>query len=201
MSEPQSLVVERLTTSLIPDVMRIHQAGLGYSLNGRLGQEHLASLYQTMADDNHCYVGVAVLDGHPAGVISGTVNGEALKSRLLSSLSVRKATKIALEVATHPALLYEWWEENRIAAPVYDRGQPVKAVLTAIAVDEKFRTRGVGRQLVGALERFFVAHQVRMYRLDTLVTNTAAREFYKRLSFSEVATRANSIVLVRVLEA
>ncbi len=201
MSQPRSLLVQRLTKSIVPEVVRIHQAGLGYSLNSRLGQEHLASLYQVMADDNQCYVGLAVLDGKPVGVISGTINGEELKSRLLRSLSVRKAAKIALAVVAHPGLLCQWWKENQIAAPAYDQGQPVAAVLTAIAVDENFLTRGVGRHLVEALERFFVEHGVRAYRLDTLLTNTAAREFYKRLSFREVATRADSVVLLRELQA
>lgn len=200
MNQLQPLSLQPLTEPILLDVVRIHRSGLGYSLNSRLGQEHLTSLYRAMARDNQSCVRVSMMGGQPIGVISGAVNGQALKSRLLRSLSIWSAARIALAFVAHPSLIHQWWEENRIGAPVYYQGLSVKAVLTAIAVDEDFQTRGVGRQLVAALERFFVEHGVRTYRLDTLVTNAAAREFYKRLSFSEVATRADSVVLLKELK-
>lgn len=73
------------------------------------------------------------------------------------------------------------------------------AELTAIAVDPIYRGRGIGRRLIEALEAFLSEHHVHVYRLDTLVQNRAASDFYLRLGFRQIATRAGSLILIRGL--
>ena len=82
MNGPGDIVIRPLRDEFIEDVVRIHRAGLGYTVNSALGKDHLAFLYQTMSRDPKCYVGVALIDNQPVGVVSGAVDLGTLKCRL-----------------------------------------------------------------------------------------------------------------------
>ncbi len=199
MDGPQPIIVRPLTEEFLQDVVDIHREGLGYTVNSHLGIAHLAYLYQNMARDPQSYVGVAILDGKPAGIVSGTLNEDQLKSRLLRSMPVAGLARLALRFLVRPWLILQWLQSIIIALPVYDHGEEVVAVLTALAVAPDFQRRGTGRRLVSALEGFLGANKVAKYRLDTLATNYRALKFYRDLGFAEVARRAGSVVLVRTL--
>ncbi len=190
-----------LTGDLLPDVVRIHRDALGYTLNSRLGDAHLMRLYSQMSKDSESYVGVAVVEGRPAGVVSGTLNEDRLKARLLGSLPPSALLTVLAELVRHPGLIGAWLQSLSIARPVYHEGKRVEAVLTALAVDARFRGRGLAKELIAALERYFSARQVGIYRLDTLITNQPAQSLYAGLGFIEVARRAGSAILVRMIKA
>jgi GNAT superfamily N-acetyltransferase len=199
MDGAQQVVVCPLTEDLIQDVVGIHRGGLGYTVNSRLGSAHLAFLYREMARDPTSYVGVAMVDGRPAGIVSGTLDEDTLKSNLLKSMSGPTLAGLATRLLLRPWLILQWLQSVIIALPVYHQRQEVIAVLTALAVDPGFQGRGVGRKLVGALEEFFGANKVGKYRLDTLGTNQRALKFYSDLGFTEVARRTDSVILVRTI--
>ncbi len=159
----------------------------------------MAFLYSRMARDPQCYVGVAVVGDRPVGIISGTLDEDRLRSRLLRTMPVAETAKLMLRLLARPGLILQGLQSIVIAGPVYDHGEEVTAVLTALAVAPGFQGRGAGRQLVNALEGFFRANHVSSYRLDTLTTNERALRFYRDLGFSEVARRAGSVILIRML--
>jgi ribosomal protein S18 acetylase RimI-like enzyme len=189
--------VQALKSRFLDDAVRIHLGGLGYTLNSRLGPEHLRFLYRVMGEDPTCYVGVAVDSGVPAGVVSGTLDADRLKSRVLRSMTVRQGLGIARAFIRRPALVLQWIEEAVVGSRLSYEGGRITATLTTLAVDSQFRRSGVGRGLIGALERFFAARGVTHYRLETLVQNETARDFYGSLGFEEVGRRAGSYVLVK----
>lgn len=199
MNEAPALVIRALSDDLIEEVLRIHNAGLGYTLNSRLGRDHMRFLYESMARDSACYVGVALADGRTAGVVSGSLDAGALQSRLLRNLSLRRLADIVLRALRHPSLIWLWWQGQRIAAPVHVDSVEVKAVLTAIAVDHEIQGKGIGRALVEAFEGFLRKAGVPAYRLDTQIKNDGAYRFYSGQGFQEAARRAGSIVFVRQL--
>ncbi len=199
MNGPEQTVVRSLTDELLQDVVAIHREGLGYTVNSRLGFPHLAFLYQQMSRDRESYVGVAVAAGKPTGIVSGTLDEDRLKSRILRSMRPAGVLRLLLRLAVRPGLVVQWLQSLIIALPVYDHGMEVGAVLTALAVAPDAQGRGTGRQLVNALEGFFRANEVATYRLDTVATNHRARKFYHDLGFAEVARRAGSVILVRAV--
>jgi len=199
MSDARTVSIVPLTMAHLDDVVRIHMAGLGYTLNSLLGPSHLKFLYQTMAADPACYVGVAIWRGRPSGVVSGSLDAGNFTNRLFKTMSVRRLCGIALEMLFHPRMVWLWRQSAMIAAPVYDGKSEVKAVLTAIAVDPETRGRGIGRVLVAAFEGFLRDSGVRTYKLDTQIKNERASRFYSELGFQEAGRRADSIVFIRRL--
>ncbi len=199
MKDFHGILVSPLNDHVLPRIIDIHIEGLGYTLNSRLGREHLGFLYKGMARDARSYVGVAVVDGQPAGIVSGTLDEDRLKSRLISAMGARRLARLGLRLVARPRLMVQWFQSILIARPVYLHGELIAPVLTALAVSPQCQGRGVGQRLVGALEKYFGSNHVHRYRLDTLITNGRARSFYDRLGFDEVARRMDSVILVRTM--
>ena len=59
MNAREALQIQRLTADTLDGVVRLHRAGMGYTLNAQLGEEHLRNLYAMMAVDPACYTAVA----------------------------------------------------------------------------------------------------------------------------------------------
>lgn len=182
-------------------VVRIHQIGMGYTLNARLGPEHLRYLYGTMMNEPGCYLGVCHMDGVPAGVVSGTIDAARLSTRLLRRMPAARLLRTSVRMILAPELLWLWAKGSVIAQPVRMDGAEVRAVLTAIVVDPHIQGHGIGRGLVAAFEAFLRRAGIQVYRLDTQIRNERAERFYRGLGFVEVGRRADSIIFVRRVPA
>ena len=196
----ESLQIKPLEERYLQDVVRIHLDGLGYTFNSRLGLDHLSFMYRAMAQHDESYVGVALLSNQPVGVISGTVNMDKTKTVLLNSFKPQQWGNLVLNIFKQPFLIGEWWKGNIIGRELNFEGKTVHPILTTIVVDASFHAKGIGRRLVDDLECFFKQKNIDYYRLDTLVTNHSAREFYKSLGYREVETRADSVVYIKRIQ-
>jgi ribosomal protein S18 acetylase RimI-like enzyme len=194
------VVIQPLEENFLGEVVRIHRAVLGYTLNSQLGAEHLAFMYLQMFKNARSFVGVALLSGQPVGLVSGTTDMDGIKAVLLNSLKPRQFGNIIAHLLKKPSLLVEFYKSSLIGRPIHVNGEPVTAILTTIAIEPQFQGLGIGKKLVFSLEYFFRSQNIQNYRLDTLIRNQSAREFYKKLGFQEVHTRADSVVIVKGLE-
>jgi ribosomal protein S18 acetylase RimI-like enzyme len=197
MDEEQKIVIRPLTAKLIEAAVRIHEESLGHTFNSSLGTEHLRFLYRAMCADRACYVGVALDGDRPVGVVSGTLDAQGLRSRLIKSISARRAAGLALGLLARPRLIFQLWQSSAVAGPIQIGMRDVAAILTAIAVEPRFQGHGIGKQLIGALESFFSERGIRQYRLDTLIDNATASKFYQSLGFRPIEKRAGSTVFVK----
>ena len=197
MTQAEKIQIEPLRREFLDEVILIHHEGLGYTLNSKLGKKHLAFLYSSMQNDPDCHVGVALAEGRPIGVVSGTLNDARLRSRLFRSMSAERLTATAVRLVLQPRMIVQWFQENAPGALLKRDDQEIGAVLTTLAVAGSHRGLGVGRQLVDDLEGFFGERNVSRYRLETLVANGTAREFYGGLGFEEIARKGKSVVLLK----
>lgn len=192
-----SLQIKHLEEKYLKDVVQIHQNVLSYTFNSHLGANHLSFMYQTMAHQDESYVGVAVFEDQPVGVISGTLDMDNIKALLLNSFEPQQWINLVVHALRRPSLIYEWWKGNVIGRAISFEGTNIQPTLTTIAVDASFHGKGIGKHLVYDLERFFKQKSIRYYRLDTLITNSDARNFYKSLGFQQIETRADSVIYIK----
>jgi ribosomal protein S18 acetylase RimI-like enzyme len=197
MTTVQSIFMKPLEKRHIDGVVDIHKSQLGYTLNSRLGHRHLAFMYGFMADHPNSCVIVALEGDKPVGVVSGAAEMEKTKSEMMLALPARLWLNILLDFLKNPSLIGEWQKGNDIGRQVLVNETPVDAILATICVASEFQGLGVGRRLVNALEEFFNQRGVGVYRLDTLIENTGARNFYKTLGFVEVGTRRDSVLMIK----
>jgi GNAT superfamily N-acetyltransferase len=195
-----TIVIQPLEDKFLREVVRIHRAVLGYTLNSQLGDEHLASIYRQMSKNTGGFVGVAFVSGQPVGLVSGTTDMDEMKAILLKSLKPGQFGNIIAHLIKNPSLFMEFYKNSVISRPIRINGELITAILTTIAIDPRFQGLGIGKKLVFALENFFRSQNIQNYRLDTLVGNQSAREFYKNLGFQEVQTRADSVVIIKGLK-
>jgi len=199
-SELAPLTVSLLTAEFIERAVDIHLRGMGETLNARLGPEHLQYLYMLMMEDASCYAAVAVVDGRPLGVITGSLNARRFEANALAKMSIARLARTAAKILSNPGNMALWLKGNQIAKPVRTATGEVVAVLTAIVVEPATQGRGVGRALVAAFETFLRGQGAQTYRLDTQIGNIQAVEFYRSLGFSEATRRADSIIFVKTLQ-
>jgi|GEM_PF-1465554 len=178
-------------------VLSLHLKTLGYTFNSRLGEAHLRTLYLTVMNDPGSFVGVAFDGVTLVGLVSGTMDAKRLEASLYAALPPARWVTIGLRVFFHPMLLLECRKARRLNAGVYLNGRPIKGMLTTVAVAESHRKKGVGRMLVGELERFFRGRGCLIFSLDTLSNNREAIEFYRNLGFKFVENRFDSSVFVK----
>ncbi|WP_414469608.1 ribosomal protein S18-alanine N-acetyltransferase [Methanobacterium sp. ACI-7] len=57
--------------------------------------------------------------------------------------------------------------------------------IISLAVDEKYRKSGIGRELVNYAVNIFTKCNVRVIKLEVRVGNWGARKFYKEMGFEE----------------
>lgn len=193
------LSVRRMQTVDVPQIVNLHLNAISYSLNAKLGKNHLVYLYNTTSSDEHSIVLVALKENICAGMCSATINPQQLTKKLLFKLPMRRWAGIFFKIIQHPGLLRTWHETNSLGAPVIFNEKSIIPCLTTIVVDEKFRREGVGRALILAVEEFFKSKQYFCYRLDTLASNFASRSFYLKNGFTEVAQRGRHIMLVKAI--
>jgi len=196
----QDFLIQPLEEQFLEAVVSVHQSVLGYSLNSRLGKEHLMLLYRTMSKSPDSFVAVALCDSRPIGFVSGTLNIESVKTLFVRSAPLTHWLAIAARLLIHPGLLLNWMRGSEIDKPVFLQGAPVEPILTTIGIDEHFQGHGVGKKLICELEDFFIRNKVSAYRLDTLKSNNNARQFYIALGFLQITERADSVIFVKSLD-
>lgn len=188
-----------LTQRELDDVVSLHRLALGYTLNARLGRRHLRTIYEITMGDSDSLVAVARDGSEIGGVVSATLDPEALSARLAWRLTLPHAASLLGHLARRPWMALDFLEHRQLARPLRFAGRVVRPCLTAIAVAPRHRGRSLGNLLVHAVDVFMRAHGEAAYRLDTRLQNKGAREFYRRLLFSEAEVMGRNIMLVREL--
>ncbi len=199
MSVTSAIEICPLREEFLPEVIRIHRQGLGYSAHSRLGYAHLALLYRTMEADPSSFVHVALADGKPVGSMTGTLDEDGLKRKMLRAMPPGQLLLTGVRLLVQPVVLFQILQGMVIDKPVYYQEVRIDAMLNSLAVDPGYEGRGVARSLFASAERFFLDHGQRAYHLATLADNHRALRLYEWLGFVLVYKRAGSVILLRTI--
>ena len=191
--------IRELKDEDIPTIIKIHCEAIGYSLNARLGRNHLLRIYTCVQNSDAAIVHVIEVDGIISGVASATIDPDKLFSEIIKSLSVSQKLLLAVNLIIRPWLILNVWEHHHLAQPFVYKNILIRPCLTLLAVAPQYRGQGLGKALIVSVENYFKSRKVNYYRVDTFKTNTKARVFYRNLEFVEVGQIGRNIILIKSL--
>lgn len=196
----------RMALHHLGDAARMHAAYLSEGFFPRLGERFLRTYYRGFVLSPHAVALVTHVDGRPAGMLVGTTRHAAHHRWLLRSLGVRLAFSALLSLAFRPRLAASFLHTRagryakavrrllfrRVGSPSTGDGEPASdvAVLSHVAVDERYRGRG----LASALNDAFVDAVQRAGTRDVQVATRAtegAGGFYIRNGWRRLDSHVN----------
>lgn len=153
----------------IPDLVSLHMECLPNTLNVRLGKEHLTRLYRQMTKLDWGMVTVALIDGNVViGGATATTLADAEFWEMICTTKPIDLLRIAWRILKHPS----WWRD--LVHANHLKG----AVLTSLVVAPAYRRRGIGKNLVLAVDDFFRSRGITEYKIETQFDNIVAWAFY-----------------------
>lgn len=168
-------------------VAQLHRRGIHTGFLAALGRGFLEELYLVMLADPRSTVIVAEADGAVVGFIAGTAHTGAFYKRFLRTRSLRAAARAGWRLV-RPAVLRKAYETFRYGSSE-DDGADEAAELLAMAVAHRFRGRGLGRDLVGALLTWAEEQSLQTMRVVVGAGNEAAITLYQRCGFGDPRPR------------
>jgi len=162
-------------------VAELHCAALAGDFLPSLGQGFLTVFYRGVLDLGVGFGFVAIEDAQPVGFVLGSADTNVLFKRVMLSRVLPLGLRVIQAVIRKPALIANALET--FLYPGKENAAPEKAELVVIGFDGAYRGRGLGRQLVNALNDAFRAQGVRSYKVTVLQSNRGANGFYRALGF------------------
>jgi GNAT superfamily N-acetyltransferase len=176
-------------------VAQLHAQGITTGFLPTLGERFLATLYTAIAHCPHSTVIVAHNDdGQPSGFVAGTIDTKAMYQWIVRRywlvLGLAALPKMVRVSAIKKALeTLRYGKKKRAVKETRDAKDDKQAELLSIAVGESGRGKGVGRELVGKLERWLAAKaalesgQSLAYKVVTAADDPVSNAFYKKCGF------------------
>jgi ribosomal protein S18 acetylase RimI-like enzyme len=170
----------------IPSAAKIHKEVIGFSLNSKLGLDHLRNLYEVTLKDPYSSIYVAHRENHVVGVAVATLDPDHLQKKLLHHFTLTKKLRIIIRLLS-------------LNSAVIFKGKSVVPCLFVLAVDNDYRRAGLGRLLLENVEQFMRNNNCYTYQANAIEGNNVARKFYIKLGFIEVEKRGRHTVYVKEL--
>lgn len=164
-------------------IAQIHTKSLSGDFLSSLGIDFLTVFYEGIIGKPGVY-GFAYEENKKIhGFVLGTKDSEKFFSLALRSNLLKLSFFLLFQLIKRPKLVKNVLET--LLYPKKDTGP--KAELVVIAVSEKSQGKGVGKQLVKALEKVFKKDKIKRYKL-TVHADKKAVGFYEHLGYSRIST-------------
>jgi ribosomal protein S18 acetylase RimI-like enzyme len=168
-----------------PDARRaaqLHSSSITEGFLPRLGWRFLERLYRCVVKDERSFLFIAEDDGRIVGMIAGTEDVHALYRRFLRRDGMFAAVVAAPRVVRNVRAVLE---TLRYGGSSTNDLPP--AELLAVAVDGSARGRGLGRELVDALNGEFARRGVPASKVVVGAANDQALQLYRGRGYRDAA--------------
>lgn len=169
----------------IPDIVAIHLKAFPDFFLTSLGYSFLKLYYKTVLKSSDGVLLIGRLDGETTGFCAGTLLSAGFNSRLVKSNLIGYLSLGLKLLFTHPLRVYHLLKNmTRENAVVGDQGE--YAELLSIGVDPPIQGRGVGKNMLVALEKELTQRGGTKLSLTTDYDNNEfAIGFYHSLGYKE----------------
>lgn len=158
----------------------LHCVALAGDFLPSLGKDFLTIFYQGVIDLKVGFGFVAMEAGQPVGFVLGSGDTSSLFKQLATSRALAFGWYVLAAVLRQPKLIANVFETFLYPSK---ENVPEKAELVVIGFEPAYRGRGLGRQLVNALDDAFRAQGIHSYKVTVLQSNSGANKFYQALGF------------------
>lgn len=189
------MTIRPMKSEDIHEVSRMHELTLPCTTSSKIGSAYLKTLYKILiANKNHHYSIVAVENQKIVGALSATLDLRKTNKKVSPLRKPRLIFEIFLSLVggkiTPKDLIKRLiFERNLLKNNV--SSYPTILTLFVVLGNQK---KGVGRKLIGHCLNNFKNRGVKFLFVDTLLSNTAAQEFYTKMGFTKYATIDDSVV-------
>lgn len=185
-----SVKMVRLSKDDAQAIARLHRESITTGFLSQLGGQFLQRLY--IAISNTVYSRVFVAVEEPAGII-GVCAGCTDTKNMYRSIVMRHgiqfavlllpwAVRLSFLKRIAETLMYPF--RRRETTGETASGREIAAELLSIAVDEKFRGKGIGEQLVSEMELYFKRAGIAIYKVVTFSKDDNSNLFYQSCGFT-----------------
>jgi GNAT superfamily N-acetyltransferase len=185
------------------EVAELHTRYIKQGVLPMLGLKFLTLLYDRIAVSPRATVQVAFSSQRVCGFIAGCYNIRSTYLHLGSHYGVALLSAAGHNLFAAP-VLRRFWPLLAYPLQVHEKNRrasvPSPEILS-IAVDEKFRKEGIGRQLVKAFETATKGWgEMERFRVATNLAETGARQFYERLGFRPIRRVRHHDLVLQIYE-
>lgn len=188
--------VRAMIPSDLEQIVRLHKKTLPYTASSKIGLIYLFHLYRillTNADINITLV--AVNKNKVIGALTATIDLNKTQKMLSPLNSLTSSKEIIKSLLNSSLKLYElfnrlWFEYSLLKK----YSSPYATVLT-LFVEASHQKKGVGKKLLLTAIEDVRKNKIKTLYVDTLITNSQAIAFYKKLGFKKIIKLTDSFVL------
>lgn len=183
----------------IPEVIKLHQQVLGYTLNAKLGDQHLDHLYRVILQEKNNGLALVSIDdnGRVTGFISACRDLKKLERSINKSFNSANFIRFIGYFLFHPFDVVHYLRHALFTNHLHHHySQPLASILT-LGVDNHRQRGGIGRNLIDELISRLKDFGVRTLYVDTVITNNQAISFYKKQNFIAQETVQGNLILAR----
>ncbi len=149
------ITVCRAENSELAEIVKLHQAVLGHTINSRIGDWFLLKLYQAVLADPSSVLLKAVDGSQIVGLASATKDLADLNKKIKKQYNFQDYCRIALFFLLHPLAVRQFGQSILLHRYLATLAQPYPTILT-IGVNPNCQGQGVGSKLMQNINSFFV---------------------------------------------
>jgi ribosomal protein S18 acetylase RimI-like enzyme len=162
---------------------QLHASAITEGFLPRLGPRFLERLYRCVVNDDQSFLLVAEEDGGVVGMIAGTEDVHALYRRFLRRDGLLAAISAAPRMLRNAGAVLETLRYGGTSSTDLPAAE-----LLAVAVDGAARRKGLGRELVGALNIEFTRRRAASWKVVVDATNDPALHLYRGCGYRDAST-------------
>lgn len=188
---------EEATSEQLRELAVIHIQIIPYSINARLGMEHLHELYALFKDSNEIFGFMALEQNRAVGLVLSSRNFKvaSLVSKPLRKIMIRRIVSVRYLLNNFSNLV-----DFAIVAMKITRRFSESSYLMLWYVDEKYSGRGLGRILLDKFENEAKDRNFSSVVVDVRHTSKVAISGYVKSGFTQFSETLLSRIFVKSLE-
>jgi len=172
-------IITSLSKEDINDIAKIHLEALSQDFLPSLGKKFLEVFYKGVLKVPNSFALISKDNNTITGFIIGTSNMTNFFKKVIKSKAVYLSFIVFIKIINNPKII-----KNVIDSLFYTANEKGPAAeLVIIAIDNNYRGKNIGKELVKALEFELNNIGVKEYKVSVTNNNEGANLFYNKLGF------------------